>query len=355
MYYDYKNHKEENNNLRALIIMKLNSSSSNRLKADELYEIINELWYKTRKNKERCISIINTFKSSMEKTQDFKRQSIKYINELSETGLPKNTINKPSSSDFNEPNKTINSANNKPSLSDFKAPNISIKTLEASAQKYRINPTETKLMFILWPIIALITIYVAAVNEGQFEFWMILAGFLAGFFVVAPIIWLVNNINPTTNDDKDNLRKLEAQIYNRRMYEIAIRDWEYINLVTQEGYWLSTKGIPLENSVKILSENKDWNTKTTSTVGDGGVDLICTKENKKVFIQCKGHSKPLGVSAIRDAAGVKMAHKPDEMIVVAPNGFTKGSIDFANQSGVILIDSEDLVRIANNNRDFCKV
>jgi len=50
-----------------------------------------------------------------------------------------------------------------------------------------------------------------------------------------------------------------------------------------------------------------------------------------------------------------MAHKPDEMIVVAPNGFTKGSIEFANQSGVILIDSEDLVRIANNNRDFCKV
>ena len=241
----------------------------------------------------------------------------------------------------------------KPLLSDFKAPNKSLQVLEANAKEYKANPTEDKLMFILFPIVALITIYVAADSEGQFEFWMILLGIVAGFFITAPIIWVANNTNPKSNDDKDTLRKIEEQIFNRRMYESAIRDWEYTNLITQEGYWLSKKGVPLENSVKILTQNKGWNTKTTSTIGDGGVDLICTKENKRIFIQCKGHSKPLGVSAIRDAAGVKMAHNPDEMIVLAPSGFTKGSVDFANQSGVKLIESDDLVLIASDQRDFC--
>ena len=136
------------------------------------------------------------------------------------------------------------------------------------------------------------------------------------------------------------------------MYENALYNWEYTNLVTNKGYWLNKKGIPLENSIKIFLESKGWVAQTTNVVGDGGIDIICSKENKKVFIQCKGYSKPLGVSSIRDAAGVKMAHNPDEMIVIAPNGFTKGSIEFAKQSDVLLIDAFWLTLIADNKKDL---
>jgi HJR/Mrr/RecB family endonuclease len=90
----------------------------------------------------------------------------------------------------------------------------------------------------------------------------------------------------------------------------------------------------------------------TSITGDAGIDLICEKNEIQVLVQAKGHSKPLGVAAIRDAAGVKMAEKPDQMIVVCPKGFTKGSVDFAANTGIKLINAASLVKIANGQIDL---
>ena len=82
---------------------------------------------------------------------------------------------------------------------------------------------------------------------------------------------------------------------------------------------------------------------------DAGIDLICERGPQKVLIQCKGYAKPLGVGAIRDAAGVKSTNNPDSMIVVAPNGFTKPSKEFAKKSGVKLMDAGSLTLIASDS------
>ena len=129
-------------------------------------------------------------------------------------------------------------------------------------------------------------------------------------------------------------------------------NWQYYNLVTEEGFWLAQKGRDLEFAIKDLVSKKGWNTKLTSTTGDAGIDLICKKNEVQILVQAKGHSKPLGVAAIREAAGVKMAEKPDQMIVVCPKGFTKDSTEFADKTGIKLINASILVQIANDQMDL---
>ena len=128
--------------------------------------------------------------------------------------------------------------------------------------------------------------------------------------------------------------------------------WEYINLASGKGFWLHRKGVNLEQAVATLISSKGWRVKTTKTVGDAGIDLICERGSQKVLIQSKGYAKPLGVGAIRDAAGVKMTSNPDSMIVVAPNGFTKPSKEFAKKSGVNLMDANSLTLIASGSKQL---
>ena len=82
------------------------------------------------------------------------------------------------------------------------------------------------------------------------------------------------------------------------------------------------------------------------TVGDGGIDLILKKSGLVAFVQCKGLKSKVSVSAIRDAAGVKARFKPSSFMVVAPNGFSSGSVEFAKASKIRLMDKSSLTKLA---------
>lgn len=131
-------------------------------------------------------------------------------------------------------------------------------------------------------------------------------------------------------------------------FERDHKTWQYFNLVNEEGYWLSKKGIFLEDAFGLLLKNKGFKVQKTKTTGDGGVDLVCSANAQTIFVQCKGHKNKLGVSAIRDAAGVLATHKPSMMIVVCPNGFTKGSYEFAKQSGVRLMSVSEILDLVED-------
>ena len=188
-----------------------------------------------------------------------------------------------------------------------------------------------------------------------------------GFFILLPILYfslaswllagfgfLLDKVQSRTIPDnvQNEINQLQSEISNRHKYNKSVETWEYNNLVVKQGYWQSKKGIELENALQKLLIGLGWETSTTSTTGDGGIDLISTKQQQKVLIQCKGHKAPLGVGAIRDAAGVKSTEKCSAMIVVAPNGFTAGSIEFAKASKVKLFDGTDLTNLAMGNIDL---
>jgi len=186
-------------------------------------------------------------------------------------------------------------------------------------------------------------------------FWIILLrldslGVTAVNRLIAPLLSFWRGKNDASIAEQ--IQVLSDKITKRREFEAAVSMWEYMNLVTGKGFWLHRKGVDLEQAVATLISLKGWRVKTTKTVGDGGIDLICERGPQKVLIQCKGYAKPLGVGAIRDAAGVKATKNPDSMIVVAPNGFTKPSKEFAKQSGVELMDANSLTLIASDSKQL---
>lgn len=79
---------------------------------------------------------------------------------------------------------------------------------------------------------------------------------------------------------------------------------------------------------------------------DGGIDLVLHKGGKKFFVQCKQWKVfTIGVKPIRELFGVVKANGADGGIFVTSGNFTKDAREFANTSGIELIDGVRLERM----------
>ena len=100
---------------------------------------------------------------------------------------------------------------------------------------------------------------------------------------------------PSDNDYIDPDLSHKIHLYNE-----AIRDYEY-NLERQkEQYWIDMDGYKFEEAVATLFENMGYHSIVTPKSGDGGVDIILTKDNKKIAVQCKHHFRPVGPNVITE-------------------------------------------------------
>ncbi len=250
----------------------------------------------------------------------------------------------------------------KPTLKDFDAPSEkeAVKFLNRKLELAPPKPSREQWLNSLEKTTIILTTIVVCilltVFEGEFGIWMIPAGLWLGI-TFAVIIYLCSEFisekeKKLEPELKIELDEINTKLSNRERFNEAMKQWSYFNLITGKGYWMSLKGLDLEKGLMSMLQSFSWDVQTTSIIGDEGIDLICEKNSKKVLIQCKGHSKPLGVGAIRDAAGVKSIHNPHSMVVVAPNGFTKGSIKVAKKSDVKLLDVFSLIKIAKQKQDL---
>ena len=256
--------------------------------------------------------------------------------------------------------KVMNKKNSKPSIKDYNCQKTTSHEL-----KSQLAPLEKESSFVAETVMGFVgtfvTLFLIIKKIGLFDLWLFLpiigGSFLFSFVIVGLAKNLIARIlNPELILEEirseETRQFLKKEIEKRTAYESALEKWDYYNLITKNGYWYEKKGIALEHSISNILLENGWNAKLTNKTGDGGIDLICDRNGIKVLIQAKGHSKPLGVSAIRDAAGVKMTEKPDYMVVICPRGFTKGSIDFAKRSKIILADASNLVAVAKGEREI---
>lgn len=182
-------------------------------------------------------------------------------------------------------------------------------------------------------------------------FALFLAEILSEYSHGLPLI--SKSVPVVTQEDVDRLSQLDEILnqfkkYNWAMeaYEEARTNRKYFETATHENFWSHLKGKDLEMVVANFFSKLGWQVKFTPTVGDGGVDLIMLKSNQKVLVQCKGLKGKTGVSVVRDAAGVNSLKKPSQFIVISPNGFTSGSIEFAKKSKITLMDWKSLSNLA---------
>jgi|GEM_PF-6456558 len=115
-------------------------------------------------------------------------------------------------------------------------------------------------------------------------------------------------------------------------------------------HWLNLNGWAFEKETGLLFEQCGFrNVRVTKGSGDGGVDIIMTRDGKKYIVQCKKHAKPAPQTHLRDLFGAfHDDENADKAIFICTGGFTADAIEFALNNEIDLIDLEKLLEIANS-------
>ena len=110
-------------------------------------------------------------------------------------------------------------------------------------------------------------------------------------------------------------------------------------------------GIEFEHFLKEFFERKGFKASITKGSGDQGVDLILTKDNRKIAVQAKRYKSKIGNSAIQEVAAGKLFYDCNEAYVITSSFFTKAAVSLAVKINVEILDRNDLIRLFNNEKN----
>jgi HJR/Mrr/RecB family endonuclease len=114
----------------------------------------------------------------------------------------------------------------------------------------------------------------------------------------------------------------------------------------KRSYWEALDGHQFEiATAKVLGLHR-FNPTLTGGPADGGIDIEVHRDGVRGVVQCKAHAGPIGPHAIRDLFGVMHDSRAGFGIVASRAGFTAGAVEFAKGKPIFLIDTSDLVTLA---------
>jgi HJR/Mrr/RecB family endonuclease len=97
-------------------------------------------------------------------------------------------------------------------------------------------------------------------------------------------------------------------------------------------------GTEFEHFVAVLFSKMGYETEVTKVTGDQGIDVIASKNGKKIGIQAKCYSSSVGNSAIQEVVAGKNHYRLDKAIVITNNLFTDSAQQLAISNDIILWD-----------------
>ena len=145
-------------------------------------------------------------------------------------------------------------------------------------------------------------------------------------------------IKKLVEDIKNNSIKKRLQDTDNNYKYISIDDLDLMS------------GVEFEEFISNLFCKMGYDSKTTKTSGDQGIDVIVKKDNQKIGIQCKRYSGNISNSAIQEAIAGKSFYRLDKVIVITNSFFTKSAITLAEANDVILWDRIILKEKINENQ-----
>ncbi|MBN1594219.1 MAG: tetratricopeptide repeat protein [Candidatus Coatesbacteria bacterium] len=107
----------------------------------------------------------------------------------------------------------------------------------------------------------------------------------------------------------------------------------------------SMNGTGFEHYVAQLLQHQGWSVEVTPPSGDYGADVIATRGNTRMAVQCKRYSKRISRRAVSDVVGAKNIYKCDAAMVVTNSYFTPRAIELARASGCSLVDRDELAKM----------
>lgn len=112
------------------------------------------------------------------------------------------------------------------------------------------------------------------------------------------------------------------------------------------------KPIEFEWLIEGLFSNLGYQTTVTQNTHDKGMDIVAIKEKigkkEKALIECKRHTKVIGVSEVRRLRGILPSENASRGILITTSSFSRPAIKFAEANSCIeLIDREKLNFLLN--------
>lgn len=121
------------------------------------------------------------------------------------------------------------------------------------------------------------------------------------------------------------------------------------NRKREQEYWFSLDPFEFEKEVAEWFKQQGYQSKVTKKSGDGGVDIIISKDNYTAYVQCKRYTKSkVDRPTLQALYGAVCADKVSQGIVVCLLGITKESVEFANKVGIKVVTINHLVKQDNS-------
>jgi restriction system protein len=88
-----------------------------------------------------------------------------------------------------------------------------------------------------------------------------------------------------------------------------------------------------------------WDAQVTIASRDQGVDVIAEKAGKRVVLQCKLYSGPVGNGAVQEIAAGRAHERADYAAVVTNSRYTAPAEQLASTNGILLLHYRDLSKL----------
>ena len=111
---------------------------------------------------------------------------------------------------------------------------------------------------------------------------------------------------------------------------------------TVDGLAMPADGIDFEHWCAARIEEQGWTVRVSKASGDQGIDIEAMKDGRLVAIQCKRYTQPIGNKSVQEAYTGATHYRADKAVVIGTGGYTRAAIELAANTGVILIDAENI-------------
>lgn len=109
-------------------------------------------------------------------------------------------------------------------------------------------------------------------------------------------------------------------------------------------------GPDYEEYVAGILRAGDWQAQLTPRTGDHGADIIATRDGKRVAVQCKFYSTPVGNKSVQEIYSAKDFYACDAAVVVSNADYTRHARKIAASLNVALLHHDMLIQTLNDVR-----
>lgn len=151
-----------------------------------------------------------------------------------------------------------------------------------------------------------------------------------------------NVLNPAfDSEERDAIRKYGVDQFFEETLNQNIRNRQHMFMHEQQ---LPSNISPIEFEHWCAEQLVwlDWDCRVTKTGGDQGADIICTKGNRKLAVQCKLYSGTVSNKAVQEVHSAMKYYHCSEAAVISTSGYTQSAKDLAKSTSVQLLLHDEI-------------